>query len=112
MSGRFLKLNAGRYTLSVPRGSGPAGVHRSIGGDIAVDRDGGDVAFDVSAEERVYFWWRGPSEPAGLRVLGPGPASRARPRTRRKERAERVERGAERAERGAEMAERGTQLAP
>ncbi len=84
MSGRFMKLNAGRYVLSVPLGNGPAGVHRAEGSDIAVDRHGGEITFNVGAEERVYFWWRGPSAPAGLRVMGPGPASRAHPRTRRK----------------------------
>lgn len=64
-----MKLRAGRYTLMVPNGHGPAGVHRQVG-DIQLDHHGGSVAFDVPAEERVYFWWRGPSEPSGLRIVG------------------------------------------
>lgn len=69
MSGRFMKLRAGRYTLMVPDGHGPAGVHRGDD-DIQLDHHGGSVSFEVSADERVYFWWRGPSEPAGLRIIG------------------------------------------
>lgn len=69
MSGRFMKLREGQYTLVVPNGHGPAGVHRQAG-DIQVDHRGGSVSFDVPAEERVYFWWRGPSEPPGLRIVG------------------------------------------
>lgn len=102
MSGRYMKLNAGRYVLSVPQGRGPAGVHRAEGADIAVDRHGGEISFDVRAEERVYFWWRGAAVPAGLRVMGPGPASRTRPRARRQDRADTA----------TGLAERGTQLAP
>lgn len=69
MSGRFMELRAGRYTLMVPNGHGPAGIHRE-GTDITVDHRGGTVSFEVPAEERVYFWWRGPSEPSGLRIIG------------------------------------------
>lgn len=98
-----MKLRPGRYVLSVPAGSGPAGVHRATGGEISVDRHGGDMAFEVSAEERVYFWWRGPSEPVGLRMTGPGPAgSRARSRPRRRQIADS----------GVQVADGGTQLAP
>lgn len=69
MSGRFMELGAGRYTLMVPNGHGPAGIHRE-GRDVQVDHRGGSVSFEVPAEERVYFWWRGPSEPSGLRIIG------------------------------------------
>lgn len=81
MSGRFMKLRAGQYMLTVPRGGGPAGVHRATGEDIHLDRHGGQVAFEVPAEQQVYFWWRGPREPAGLRIVGPGTLS-ARGRSR------------------------------
>lgn len=76
MSGRFMKLRAGRYMLTVPNGSGPAGVHRARDGDIQLDRHGGQVSFEVPQDQRVYFWWRGPREPAGLRILGPSTGSR------------------------------------
>lgn len=102
MSGRYMKLNAGRYVLSVPRGRGPAGVHRAEGADIALDRHGGELSFEVTAEERVYFWWRGPAAPAGLGVMGPGATSRTLPRAQRQERTDRA----------ARLTERGTQLAP
>lgn len=71
MSGRFMKLRAGRYMLSVPSGGGPAGVHRLKGEEVHVDRHGGQVTFEVPADQQVYFWWRGPREPAGLRIVGP-----------------------------------------
>ena len=69
MSGRYMRLRPGRYTLRVPSGHGPAGVHREQGG-IRLDLRGGQVAFEVPAEERVYFWWRGPSEPPGIGIVG------------------------------------------
>lgn len=74
MSGRFMKLRPGRYMLTVPRGHGPAGVHRTDGEEVQVDRHGGQVPFEVPAEQRVYFWWRGRREPTGLRIVGPGSA--------------------------------------
>lgn len=81
MSGRFMRLRPGHYMLNVPRGYGPAGVHRAQGEDVQVDRHGGQAAFEVPAEQRVYFWWRGPLEPTGLRLVGPGSGGR-RGRTR------------------------------
>lgn len=69
MSGRFMKLRAGRYTLMVPSGHGPAGVHREAS-DIRLDRRGGRASFEVPTDERVYFWWRGPTEPPGIRIVG------------------------------------------
>lgn len=71
MSGRYMKLRPGRYMLAVPKGEGPAGVHRPASGDIRVDYTGGRIPFEVPAEERVFFWWRGPSEPQGIRIVGP-----------------------------------------
>lgn len=80
MSGRYMKLRPGQYMLTVPKGVGPAGVHRPSGADVHVDRHGGQVAFDVPQDQRVYFWWRGPREPAGLRIVGPSRDERARTR--------------------------------
>lgn len=77
MSGRYMKLRAGQYMLTVPNGGGPAGVHRAREGDVHVDREGGQVAFEVPQDQQVYFWWRGPREPAGLRIVGPSTAGRA-----------------------------------
>lgn len=83
MSGRYMKLCPGQYMLTVPKGNGPAGVHRGEGGDVTVDRHGGQASFEVPDEERVYFWWRGPREPQGLRIIGPATmASRGRRRSR------------------------------
>lgn len=70
MSGRYMKLPAGRYTLMVPSGQGPAGVHRQ-NEDVRLDRRGGRTSFEVDADERVYFWWRGPTEQPGIRIVGP-----------------------------------------
>lgn len=72
MSGRYMELPAGRYTLMVPSGDGPAGVHRE-NGDVRVDRRGGRTSFEVPTDERVYFWWRGPTEPPGIRIVGSAP---------------------------------------
>ncbi len=80
-----MRLRPGRYVLSVPGGNGPAGVHRAAGGEIAVDRHGGEMIFEVAVEERAYFWWRGSRAPVGLEVSGPGPMPRRRPRTPRRE---------------------------
>lgn len=76
MSGRYMKLRPGQYMLTVPRGNGPAGVHRPEGGDVAVDHQGGQVSFEVPGQEQVYFWWRGPREPQGLRIVGPATGRR------------------------------------
>jgi hypothetical protein len=102
MSGRYLKLRPGRYVLSVPGGSGPAGVHRATGGEVAVDRHGGELIFEVPAEERVYFWWRGAHEPAGLELSGPGP----RPRSARQRRSPRGGRARTDRQEGPEWRER------
>lgn len=87
MSGRYMKLPAGRYTLMVPSGQGPAGVHRE-NGDVLLDRRGGRTSFEVPADERVYFWWRGPTEPPGIRIVGPAaqPSLERERRTRGKDR--------------------------
>lgn len=71
MSGRYVTLAPGRYTLSVAAGEGPAGVHR--GGEeegVAVDIEGGRVDFAVGEEEKAYYWWRGPEERPGVRLFG------------------------------------------
>jgi hypothetical protein len=85
MSGRHMKLRAGKYVLVVPSGHGPAGVHR-VADDIRVGWQGGREAFEVPADERVYFWWRGPSEPPGMRLVGRTGDGRAgsEPRTRQR----------------------------
>lgn len=71
MSGRYVRLTPGRYTLAVDEGEGPAGLHRSNGKtEIAVDIDGGRVDFIVAADEQAYYWWRGPEERTGVRLLG------------------------------------------
>jgi hypothetical protein len=70
MSGRYLRLRPGRYTLDVTPGEGPAGVHRGDGTHIVVWVDGGRAAFTVRDEERVYLWWRGRGERPGVRLLG------------------------------------------
>lgn len=75
MSGRFMKLRAGRYMLMVPSGHGPAGVHREES-DIRLDRRGGRASFEIPTDERVYFWWRGPTEPPGIRIVGHAPTVR------------------------------------
>lgn len=71
MSGRYVRLGPGRYTLAVAEGQGPAGVRRSgDGACVAVDVEGGRVDFVVRAEEDVYYWWRGPRERSGVRLFG------------------------------------------
>ena len=71
MSGRYMRLRPGRYLLTVGDGEGPAGIRRTSGRHVQVDRDGGRVPFRVPAEERVYFWWRGPSERPAVRIESP-----------------------------------------
>jgi hypothetical protein len=70
MGGRYVRLEPGRYTLAVASGDGPAGVQRNDGTGVHVDVDGGRAGFRVSDEERVYYWWRGPEERPGVRLLG------------------------------------------
>lgn len=70
MSGRYVRLRPGRYTLDVSGGEGPAGVRRGDGGDVRVEVDGGRVDFEVGRREAAYYWWRGPRERPGVRLLG------------------------------------------
>lgn len=70
MSGRSVRLGPGRYTLAVPSGHGPAGVQRDGEDGVRLNVDGGQVDFELDREEEVYFWWRGPVAPAGVRLLG------------------------------------------
>ena len=71
MSGRYVRLRPGRYTLAVAEGEGPAGVRRKgEGACVAVDIGGGRVDFAVGEEEDVYYWWRGPRERSGVRLFG------------------------------------------
>lgn len=70
MSGRYVRLTPGRYTLAVAEGEGPAGLHRAGDGEVAVDIDGGRIDFAVGAEEQAYYWWRGPRERTGVRFFG------------------------------------------
>lgn len=71
-----MRLSPGRYTLQVRRGDGPAGVQRGDGGDVRLEVDGGRATFTVVAFEDVYFWWRGPLERAGVRLLPDKPQQR------------------------------------
>jgi hypothetical protein len=70
MGGRYVELEPGRYVLAVSSGEGPAGIQRDDGSSIRVDVTGGRADFEVEAEERVYYWWRGPEERPGVRLLG------------------------------------------
>ena len=70
MSGRYVRLRPGRYTLHVSGGEGPAGVQRNEGRDVRVDVDGGRVDFRIAQNEEVFYWWRGPRERPGVRLLG------------------------------------------
>lgn len=66
-----MRLRPGRYTLDVAEGAGPAGVRRTERDpDVAVGIDGGRAEFQVSAPERVFYWWRGPEKRPGVRLLG------------------------------------------
>lgn len=80
MSGRYVRLEPGRYTLDVSDGEGPAGIQRGGDGDVRVGIDGGRATFRVASPERVYYWWRGPDERAGVRLIGV--SSQTRDRTR------------------------------
>ena len=71
MSGRYVRLTPGRYTLAVAEGEGPAGVQRSGDhGGVTVDIDGGRVDFTVGGAEEAFYWWRGPRERPGVRLFG------------------------------------------
>lgn len=71
MSGRYVRLTSGRYTLAVAEGEGPAGIHRcGEQGGVSVDIDGGRVDFTVGSDEDAYYWWRGPRERTGVRLFG------------------------------------------
>jgi hypothetical protein len=70
MGGRFVELEPGRYTLAVSGGDGPAGVQRCDGTGVRVDVGGGRAGFRVDDTERVFYWWRGPDERPGGRLLG------------------------------------------
>lgn len=76
MSGRYVRLTPGRYTLAVSEGEGPAGLHRRDEAGVIVDVDGGRVDFTVRDDESAYYWWRGPRERPGVRLFG---VSRAEP---------------------------------
>jgi hypothetical protein len=81
MGGRYVRLEPGRYTLAVSDGDGPAGVQRSDGSGVRVDVGGGRAAFQVvDAEERVFYWWRGPEERPGVRLLGLSDAKPNKPK--------------------------------
>lgn len=83
MSGRYVRLTPGRYTLAVSEGEGPAGVHRGDGEPgVVVDIEGGRVDFSVRDDESAYYWWRGPRERPGVRLFG---VTRAEPVRERSE---------------------------
>lgn len=85
MSGRTMRLGPGRYRLDVLPGEGPAGIQRPHDRDVTVSHTGGMVEFSLDEPERVYFWWRGPDQPAGVNFLETEPSSptaRPRPATR------------------------------
>ena len=80
MSGRYVRLTPGRYTLAVDHGEGPAGLHRRDGQDgVSVDIDGGRVDFTFRDEEEAYYWWRGPLERPGVRLFGVSGALKSTP---------------------------------
>lgn len=71
MSGRYVRLTPGRYTLAVAEGEGPAGIHRcGDHGGVSVDIDGGRVDFTIGSDEDAFYWWRGPRERPGVRLFG------------------------------------------
>lgn len=78
MSGTYRHLSVGRYYLEVERGRGPAGIRRPNGRNVVVGVEGGRREFALSGSERVYYWWRGPAPPTGVRLRGS--ASRERKR--------------------------------
>ena len=70
MSGRYVRLRPGRYTLHVSGGEGPAGIRRNDGRHLRVEVNGGRADFRVARDEEVFYWWRGPRERPGVRLLG------------------------------------------
>jgi hypothetical protein len=78
MSGTYRHLAPGRYQLVVDPGHGPAGVRRSSGEDVLLGVEGGRREFSLEADERVYYWWRGPAPREGVRLTN-GPRREARP---------------------------------
>jgi hypothetical protein len=79
MSGRHVTLAPGRYTLHVAEGAGPAGIRRGRGApDVVVGVGGGRVDFTVGSSERVFYWWRGPQVPPGVKLLGLAQTTRRR----------------------------------
>jgi hypothetical protein len=78
MAGRGMTLRRGEYRLAVPKGTGPAGVRRSDGDDIAFDIDGGWRTFEVADREDVWFWWRGEHRHRGVTLERVGRRPRAR----------------------------------
>ncbi len=77
MSGTYRHLSVGRYYLEVERGRGPAGVRRPAGRDVVVGVEGGRREFALDRRERVYYWWRGPGPPTGVRLRGSATRERA-----------------------------------
>jgi hypothetical protein len=69
MSGTYRHLAPGRYQLTVESGQGPAGIRRPDGRDIIVGVEGGRKEFHIPEDERVYYWWRGPSPRDGVRLM-------------------------------------------
>ena len=69
MSGTYRHLRPGRYHLAVDSGAGPAGIRRPMGGDVAVGVEGGVRRFAVEKDERVFYWWRGPAQRNGVRLV-------------------------------------------
>lgn len=70
MSGTYRHLAPGRYQLVVENGEGPAGVRRPDGRDVIVGIEGGSQSFSIPRDERVYYWWRGPTPRQGVRLAG------------------------------------------
>lgn len=68
MSGTYRHLAAGRYQLEVETGQGPAGIRRPDGRDVVIGIEGGTREFTIDRNERVYYWWRGPSPRTGVRL--------------------------------------------
>jgi len=79
MSGTYRHLRPGRYQLVVDVGQGPAGIRRPDGRDVVVGVEGGVREFSLQRNERVYYWWRGPSPRDGVRLVDHTPTSRSRP---------------------------------
>lgn len=75
MGGRYVSLEPGRYTLDVSEEEGPAGVRRKGEAHVRVPVSGGRVEFEVERTEEAYYWWRGPAQRPGVRLLGALPAS-------------------------------------